>query len=53
MDALGRGNRAVIARSRVDSDAAGDRLLVHAAPPQLAVTVRDQDGRVVAEGART
>jgi hypothetical protein len=38
------------ARSRVDAEAAGDRLLVHAAPPQLAVTVRSEDGMVVAEG---
>jgi hypothetical protein len=38
------------ARSRVDAEAAGDRLLVHAAPPQLAVTVRGEDGTVLAEG---
>jgi hypothetical protein len=38
------------ARSRVAAEAAGDRLLVHAAPPQLAVTVRGEDGMVVAEG---
>jgi hypothetical protein len=38
------------ARSRVEADAAGDRLLVHAAPPELAVTVRGEDGTVVAEG---
>lgn len=38
-------------RSRVDSDAAGDRLLVHAAPPTLEVTVRSgDDGAVVAKG---
>ncbi len=38
------------ARSRIDAAAAGDRLLVHAAPPQLAVTVRDQNGAVLADG---
>jgi hypothetical protein len=38
------------ARSRVDAEAAGDRLVVHAAPPQLAVTVRGEDGTVLAEG---
>ena len=38
------------ARSRVEADAAGDRLLVHAAPPELEVTVRGADGRVLAEG---
>ena len=38
------------ARSKVDSEAAGDRLLVHAAPPGLDVTVRDVAGAVVAEG---
>jgi hypothetical protein len=38
------------ARSRVEAEAAGDRLLVHAAPPQLAVTVRGEDGTVVASG---
>jgi hypothetical protein len=38
------------ARSRVGADAAGDRLLVHAAPLQLAVTVRGEDGTVVAQG---
>ena len=38
------------ARSRVEADAAGDRLLVHAAPPELEVTVRGEDGRVLAEG---
>lgn len=38
-------------RSRVDSDAAGDRLLVHAAPPTLEVTLRSaQDGRELARG---
>lgn len=38
------------ARSRVDSEAAGDRLLVHAAPPRLEVTVRNEAGEVVAIG---
>jgi hypothetical protein len=38
------------ARSEVDAEAAGDRVLVHAAPPELAVTVRDEAGRVLAEG---
>jgi hypothetical protein len=38
------------ARSRVEAEAAGDRLLVHAAPPQLAVTVRGEDGTVLASG---
>ena len=38
------------ARSRVEADAAGDRLLVHAAPPELEVTIRGEDGRVLAEG---
>jgi hypothetical protein len=34
----------------VDGDAAGDRVLVHAAPPKLSVDVRDADGRSVARG---
>jgi hypothetical protein len=38
------------ARSRVAADAAGDRVLVHAAPPQLNVTVRDEQGAILAEG---
>ena len=38
------------ARSKVDSEIAGDRVLVHAAPPELAVTVRDAAGKVLAEG---
>jgi hypothetical protein len=38
------------ARSRVDDQAAGNRLLVHAAPPELDVVVRDQDGNVIAQG---
>lgn len=39
------------ARSRVDRAAAGDRVLVHAAPPQLDVAVRDDDGRLIAAGS--
>jgi hypothetical protein len=38
-------------RSRVDGGAAGERVLVHAAPPVLDVTVRDADGAVVASGS--
>jgi hypothetical protein len=38
------------ARSRLEDQAAGNRLLVHAAPPQLAVTVRAEDGTMLAEG---
>lgn len=38
------------ARCRVDGEVAGDRVLVHAAPPRLDVTVRDADGGVLAEG---
>jgi hypothetical protein len=38
------------ARCRVEAAAAGDRLLVHAAPPHLEVTVRDEHGTVVAQG---
>jgi hypothetical protein len=38
------------ARSRVDAGAAGDRVLVHAAPSMLDVTVRGNDGSVRAEG---
>lgn len=38
------------ARSRVEAAAAHDGVLVHAAPPSLDVTVRDQHGKVVAEG---
>ncbi|HVM08264.1 MAG TPA: hypothetical protein VM345_07380 [Acidimicrobiales bacterium] len=38
-------------RSRVEAGAAGDRLLVHAAPPRLEVTVRShEDGSVIARG---
>ena len=38
------------ARCRVGADAAADRVLVHAAPRRLEVTVRDEQGAVVAEG---
>ena len=38
------------ARCRVDSADAGGRVLVHAAPPHLDVTVRDERGAVIAEG---
>ena len=38
------------ARCRVGADAAAERVLVHAAPPALDVTVRDEHGAVVAEG---
>lgn len=38
------------ARCRVNAREAGDRLLVHAAPPKLQVTVRDAGGNVVAKG---
>ena len=34
----------------MDSQAAGNRVLVHAAPPQLNVTIRDEAGSVVAQG---
>ena len=40
------------ARSRVDRAAAGERLLVHAAPPRLEVTVRSEDGETVARGEK-
>lgn len=39
------------ARTRVDPSAAGDRVLVHAAPPALEVVVRDESGAVVAQGS--
>jgi hypothetical protein len=35
------------ARGRIDG---AERMLVHAAPPKLTVTVYDEDGRVVARG---
>ena len=38
------------ARSRVDSAIAGGRVLVHAAPPKLNVTVRSDNGEVIAGG---
>ena len=38
------------ARSRVEAEAAGDRLLVHAAPPKFDVSVRDTEGRLIAHG---
>src|SRR5260370_38925040 len=38
------------ARSRISGADAGDRLLVHAAPPKLSVTVRDATGKVLASG---
>ena len=38
------------ARARVDGAVAGDRVLIHAAPPTLTVEVRDDDGRVLARG---
>jgi hypothetical protein len=33
----------------VEDQAAGKRLLVHAAPPALEVAVRDQDGKLIAQ----
>ena len=38
------------ARSRISGKDAGDRLLVHAAPAKLQVTVRDAAGKVIATG---
>lgn len=38
------------ARARVDGAAAGDRILVHAAPPSLSVEVRAGDGVLIARG---
>jgi NADPH:quinone reductase-like Zn-dependent oxidoreductase len=38
------------ARSRINANDAGDRVLVHAAPQKLQVTVRDAAGTVVATG---
>jgi hypothetical protein len=40
------------ARSRVEAVAAGDRLLVHAAPSVLDVTVRSEDGQTLAKGEK-
>jgi hypothetical protein len=38
------------ARCRVDGRDTGEVVLVHAAPPVMTVTVRDEDGNVIAEG---
>ena len=38
------------ARARVNAEDVRDRVLVHAAPQKLQVTVRDETGRVVARG---
>jgi hypothetical protein len=38
------------ARARVDGDVAGDRVLVHAAPPKLSIEVRDPAGAPLARG---
>ena len=38
------------ARARINANDGADRLLVHAAPTQLQVTVRDESGQVVARG---
>jgi hypothetical protein len=38
------------ARARVDGAVAGDRVLVHAAPPKLTVEVRGVDGTSIARG---
>ena len=38
------------ARARVNAAEAGDRVLVHAAPPKLQVVVSDATGQVVARG---
>ena len=38
------------ARARVDGAVAGDRVLVHAAPPSLGVEVRADDGALIARG---
>jgi hypothetical protein len=38
------------ARARVGDDPPTDRVLVHAAPPVLEVTVRDEGGELIAEG---
>jgi hypothetical protein len=40
------------ARARVNRRDVGERLLVHAAPQKLEVTVRDRSGTVVASGER-
>jgi hypothetical protein len=38
------------ARARVDGAVAGDRILVHAAPPSLGVELRADDGALIARG---
>ena len=38
------------ARARVDGDVAGDRVMIHAAPPALTVQVRSDEGRRIASG---
>ena len=38
------------ARTKLDPDDAGDRVLVHAAPPTLEVIVTDESGTTVAHG---
>jgi hypothetical protein len=38
------------ARARVEGSVAGDRVLVHAAPPKLDVDVRTDDGTLLARG---
>jgi hypothetical protein len=38
------------ARCRVAKEVAGNRVLVHAAPPVMSVTVRDESGTVTAQG---
>jgi hypothetical protein len=40
------------ARCRVDARDTAGPVLVHAAPPRLSVTVRDESGAVIAEGRR-
>lgn len=40
------------ARSRVDAEASGERLLVHAAPPVLNVTVVSANGEMIAKGEK-
>lgn len=40
----------LFSRTQVDRDDAGDVVLVHAAPPALQVTVRSEQGDVVASG---
>jgi hypothetical protein len=40
----------LFSRSRINGNDVRDRVLVHAAPPRLTVTVRDQAGQVLAKG---